>query len=82
LIKLLPYILFEKYINILALEMASPGNRHCASCIDALSFPIVVASASVAKDLGVLSKIHSTCVCVTCRETAILSASLAGAMCT
>jgi len=31
--KLLPYILFEKYINILALEMDSPGNRHCASCI-------------------------------------------------
>ena len=34
--KLLRYILFEKYINILALEMASPGNRHCASCIGAL----------------------------------------------
>ena len=33
LIKLLPYILFEKCINILALEMASPGNRHCANCI-------------------------------------------------
>jgi len=28
LIKSLPYIFFEKYINILALEMASPGNRH------------------------------------------------------
>ena len=40
LIKLLPYILFEKYIYILALEMASPGNRHCASCIGTLSFPI------------------------------------------
>jgi len=26
-IKLIPYILFEKYINILALEMASPGKR-------------------------------------------------------
>jgi len=22
-----------KYIDILALEMASPGNRHCANCI-------------------------------------------------
>ena len=40
LIKLLPFILFEKYINILALEIASPGNRHCANCIGALSFPI------------------------------------------
>jgi len=27
LIKLLPCILFEKYIHILALEMASPGNQ-------------------------------------------------------
>jgi len=41
---LLPYILFEKYIYILALEMASPGNQHCASCIGALSFPIVGAA--------------------------------------
>ena len=41
-IKLLPYILFYKYIYIfiLALEMASPGNQHCASCIGTLSFPI------------------------------------------
>ena len=38
--KLLPYVLFEKYTNILALEMASPGNRHCANCIGALLFPI------------------------------------------
>jgi len=30
---------FEKYIYILALEMASPGNQHCANCIGALSFP-------------------------------------------
>jgi len=28
----------KKYIDILALEMASPGNRHCANCIGALSF--------------------------------------------
>jgi len=40
LIKLLPYILFEKYIYILALEMASPGNQQCTSCISTLSFPI------------------------------------------
>jgi len=39
--KLLPYILREKYINILALEMASRGNRHCANCIGTLSFAIV-----------------------------------------
>jgi len=31
---------FEKYIyNILALEMASPGNQHCANCVGTLSFP-------------------------------------------
>jgi len=35
-----PNTLFEKYIYILALEMASPWNRHCASCIGTLSFPI------------------------------------------
>jgi len=29
------YVLFEKYIYTLALEMASPGNRHCANCISA-----------------------------------------------
>jgi len=31
---------FEKYIDILALEMASPGNQHCASCIGTLSLSI------------------------------------------
>ena len=41
LIKLLPYILFEKYINILALEITSPGNRHCANSIGTLLFPIL-----------------------------------------
>ena len=35
--KLLSYILFEKYIYILALEMASPENRHCDSCIGTVS---------------------------------------------
>ena len=39
-IKLLPYILFETQIYILALEMASPGNQHCANCIGTLSFPM------------------------------------------
>jgi len=40
--KLLPYILSEKCIYILALEMASPGNQHCAICIGTLSFPIFI----------------------------------------
>jgi len=34
------YILFEQYIDIFALEMASPANQHCANCIGALSFPM------------------------------------------
>ena len=38
--KIASYILFEKCINILALEMASPRNRHCVSYIGTLSFPI------------------------------------------
>ena len=33
----MPYILFERYSNIFALELASPGNRHCGNCIGALS---------------------------------------------
>jgi len=41
LIKLLPYILFEKYIYILALETASPRNQHCVDCIGTLSFAVV-----------------------------------------
>ena len=31
----------SKNIDILALEMASTGNRHCANCIGTLSFPVV-----------------------------------------
>jgi len=39
------YILFEKYIDILALEMASPGNRHCVDIVSAqCRFPIVTDS--------------------------------------
>ena len=36
-----PYVLLKKCIDILAVEMANPGNRHCANCIGALSFPVV-----------------------------------------
>jgi len=32
----LPHILFQKYIYILSLEMASPGNQHCANGIGKL----------------------------------------------
>ena len=36
------YFISKKiYINILALEMASPGNQHCAICIGTLSFPVL-----------------------------------------
>jgi len=34
----------KKHINILALEMASPGNRHCANCIGTLSSRVGVGS--------------------------------------
>jgi len=40
LMKMLPYILFEKYIYSLVLEIASAGNQHCANCIGTLSFGI------------------------------------------
>jgi len=31
---------FDKYIYIFALEIASPGNQHCANCISTLLVPI------------------------------------------
>jgi len=34
------FLFFCLAVYILALEMASPGHRHCANCIGALSFPI------------------------------------------
>jgi len=41
-IKLLPCILYEKkYVHILALEMASARNQHCANCIGTLFVPYV-----------------------------------------
>jgi len=40
LIKLLPSILFQKYVYSLALEIARPGNQQCANCVGTLSFPI------------------------------------------
>ena len=55
LIIFLPYILFEKCINILALGMACPGNRHCASCISTLSFPIVFTYGAAAVAVCVLA---------------------------
>ena len=39
-IKLHLFILYDKYVYILALEMASPGSQHCANCIGTLSFPV------------------------------------------
>jgi len=35
------YFLLEKYIDILALEMAGPWNQHCANCIGTVSCPVV-----------------------------------------
>jgi len=36
--KLLPYILFEKYIYILTLKISSPGNQQYANIVSAHSF--------------------------------------------
>jgi len=56
LIKLLPYILFKKYINILALKMASPGNQHCVSCIGTLSFHTMTMFYLKRRDLNTVDK--------------------------
>ena len=47
--KLLPLYLFENYINILALEMASSGKRHCVNCIGTLSLAMIHARLSATK---------------------------------
>jgi len=60
---LLPYILFEKYIHILALEMASPGNRHCASCIGTLSFATVCAKVVPKLGLALVLEVTISCRC-------------------
>jgi len=58
--KLLPHILFEKNINILSFEMASPGNRHCASCIGTLSFAICSLT-FVCRRLASAASVDGTC---------------------
>ena len=45
LIELLSCILFLKCIHILALEVASTGNQHCANCIGAVRSLFSLASA-------------------------------------
>ena len=40
------FYLKKIYVYILALQMASPRNQHCASCIGALSFPVVTKCSS------------------------------------
>jgi len=37
---------------ILALEMASPGNQHCASCIGTLSLPVSAVYCGTRTDRG------------------------------
>jgi len=39
--KIASVYIIEQYIYILASEMASPGNQHCANCIGTLSFPML-----------------------------------------
>jgi len=36
------HILFAKYIYMLAFEMPSPRNQHCANSVGTLSFPMVL----------------------------------------
>jgi len=43
------YILFERYLYVLALEMASPWNQHGANCIGTLSFPADIVCVFVVK---------------------------------
>ena len=66
LVRLFPYILFKKnYVYILALEMPSPGNQHCASCFGTISFPMCL-------ELFV----SAVCSAVVCHQAAKLIAAL------
>ena len=68
--KLLPGILFEKCIDILASEMASPRNRHCANCIGALSFRVQMSSRQQVKRRRTVQRVgrclHTGEFCVRC----------------
>jgi len=72
---LFPYILFEKYIHILALEIASPGNRHCANCIGTLSFFIATATVAIDRIVAAtqIDQSHSqSCARQTNKQTTLL----------
>jgi len=52
-------VLFDKiYIYILSLEMTSPGNQHCASCIGTLSYHIVLQTSSAYSQLLSIGSCH------------------------
>jgi len=56
------YILFERYLYVLALEMASPWNQHGANCIGTLSFPVdIVCVFVVKKERGKPRKLFTLC---------------------
>jgi len=57
LLKLLPYILFENYIYILALEMASP---YCANCISTLSFHMYTTRKKIVLRDARVCAVHTT----------------------
>ena len=61
--KLLPRTLLEKQadVYISALELASPGNRHCANCIGALSFAIYEQRLLLVADDGPVRRARQVC---------------------
>jgi len=61
---LFPHILFEKYIYILSLKMASPENQHCASCIGTLSLPIDASARAEATTQEGIPRPHHRISCV------------------
>jgi len=70
------YFILKKYIDILALKMATPWNRHCASCIGTLSFTSVEERSNkrcgVTVCMQVLCKFSSFFVATERRKTTLL----------
>ena len=43
------YFIWKNIFLFSTLEIASPGNQHCASCIDTLSFPMTIGTVEARK---------------------------------
>jgi len=80
-LKLIIFVISNHNTCILASEMASPGNQHCANCIGTLSFPISNAPVlDVVHELVFSSVQFSSCEHAFKQRNAILAAISGGSV--